>query len=286
MRALKNAAYALAVMALCAVEGQAATIFNFGNFNSCAGLQINGNAACTGGVLRLTPAVTGQAGTAFSTIQVPLGAGASFSTFFSFRISNPGGIGDSDGAGADGLVFVVQPVSSTIGGGGGGMGYFGIPTSLGIEFDTFFNGGVDPDGNHVGIDLNGSVVSVQTASVSPPLNNGSVWFAWVDYNGSVIEMRLSQSAVRPVSPTLSYAVNLVSVLGTSQAFVGFTAGTGAGWENHDILSWQFDDAFAPIGQRVLLPVPTLSSFALLLIVLLAAAAGANALRNRKSRPSR
>ncbi|MEO7762506.1 MAG: hypothetical protein ABIS68_11425 [Casimicrobiaceae bacterium] len=41
-------------------------------------------------------------------------------------------MGDSDGAGADGIVFVVQPVSSTVGGGGGGIGYFGIPTSLAV----------------------------------------------------------------------------------------------------------------------------------------------------------
>ena len=37
----------------------------------------------------------------------------------------------------------------------------------------------------------------------------------------------------------NYAIDIANILGTNQAYVGFTAGTGAGWENHDILNWQF-----------------------------------------------
>ena len=125
----------------------AATVINFQNFTSCTGLQVNGNSACTGGMLRLTPSLGGQSGSAFSTTTVPLGPGATFSTFFVFQMTSPGGAGDSDGAGADGLTFTVQPVSSSVGGGGGGMGYAGIPTSLAVEFDTFFNGGTESQYN-------------------------------------------------------------------------------------------------------------------------------------------
>jgi hypothetical protein len=283
---LKKGAYVLALAALCAVQGHAATIFSFNDFSNCTGLQVNGNAACTGGVLRVTPALPSQSGSAFSTTQVPLGAGASFSTFFSFRMTSPS-VADNDGPGADGIVFVVQPVSSSVGGAGGGIGYFGIPTSVGVEFDTWNNGvgSGDPDGNHVGIDLNGSVASVQTASISTRMNDGNVWFAWIDYDGTVLELRLSQSGARPLSPTLSYAVNLAAVLGTTQAFVGFTAGTGAAWENHDILTWQFDNAFAPIGVigvAQIVAVPTLSEVALLLVALLAAVAGGYAVRKRRA----
>src|SRR6188474_3600301 len=86
----------LAVLSTAAVGsiGHAATVFNFQNFNDCSPLQLNGNAACTGGVLRVTPATFNQAGSAFSMTLVPLGAGATFSTFFTFRFTSPGGSAD------------------------------------------------------------------------------------------------------------------------------------------------------------------------------------------------
>jgi hypothetical protein len=40
--------------------------------------------------------------------------------------------------------------------------------------------------------------------------------------------------------------SLESVFGQSSAFVGFTAGTGSGFEDQDILSWQFKNSFNPI----------------------------------------
>lgn len=282
MRYFRKYVFALTIAALCAVPGHAATIFNFTDFSSCTGLQVNGNAACTGGVLRVTPAIGSQSGSAFSTTLIPLGTGASFSTFFTFRISASGGGADVDGLGADGIVFVVQPVASTVGGGGGGIGYSGIPTSLGVEFDTWDNGigAGDPNGNHVGVDLNGSVASVVTALIPTRMNDGNIWYAWIDYNGAVLELRLSQTSTRPATPTLSYAVNLAAVLGTTQAYVGFTSGTGAAWGNHDILTWQFDNAFGPIGAAAT-GVPTLSDFALALAALLVAGAGLVALRKRR-----
>jgi hypothetical protein len=272
--------WALFVLAS-AIDSNAATVFNFADFSNCSTLQLNVNAACTGGVLRVTPAVASQAGSAFYKTLIPLGTGASFSTFFTFQITASGGISDGDGPGADGLTFTVQPISSTAGGGGGGIGYAGIPTSLAIEFDTYDNGlPGDPNGNHVGVDLNGSVASVVTALIPTRMNNGAIWYAWIDYNGTTIELRLSQTSTRPAGPTLAYAVNLATVLGTSQAYVGFTSGTGAAWGNHDIRSWQFDNAFAPIG--VASPVPTLSEDALALLALLLAAGGAVAVWKRRA----
>ena len=119
MGILSRWAVASVLMMLCVVPVRGATIFNFADFSDCTTLQLNGNAACTLNVLRVTPATLSQSGSAFSTTLIPLGPGASFSTFFTFRISGSGGISDSDGLGADGIVFVIQPVASTVGGGGG-----------------------------------------------------------------------------------------------------------------------------------------------------------------------
>jgi len=276
-------AAAFVVAALGSATAHAATVFNFTNFNNCAPLQLNGNAACTGGVLRVTPATFGQSGSAFSTTLIPLGPGATFSTFFSFNINASGGAADGDGLGADGLVFVVQPVSSSVGGAGGGIGYAGIPNSLGVEFDTWNNGAGagDPDGNHVGVDLNGSVFSVVTASIPTRMNDATTKYAWIDYDGTTISLRLSQTPTRPAAPTLTHVVNLATVLGTTSAFVGFTSGTGAAFGNHDVLTWQFDNSFAPIGAPgPSAVIPTLSDVALIVLGLLVLAAAAFALRRR------
>jgi hypothetical protein len=87
------------------------------------------------------------------------------------------------------------------------------------------------------------------AAVEPVrFNNGEIWNAWVDYNGStsLLEVRWSMSTTRPGASQLSHTVNLTAVLGQNTAFLGFTSATGSGWGNHDILSWQYRDSFNPI----------------------------------------
>lgn len=230
----------------------AAPIVNYTDFSSVSGLTLNGNAAQAGNALRVTPANFGQSGSAFSTNTVSLASNASFSTFFQFRFTNPGGAHDGQGLGADGLVFVVQTVGNNVGGAGGGIGYFGINNSVGIEFDTWNNGGGDNNSsNHIGIDVNGSVNSVVLAEVTEAdMNNGDIWSAWIDYNGAtnLLEARLNRSGVRPAAAMLSLTRNLALDLGTTNAFVGFTSGTGAAFANHDVLSWTLNDNFSPIGQ--------------------------------------
>jgi Ca2+-binding RTX toxin-like protein len=166
-------------------------------------LTLNGNASHV--YANLTPALRltyslWQSGSAFLTNRISLDNNASFSTAFQFQISNPQGSSDVDGQGADGLVFVVQTVANTSGGGGGGIGYEGISPSLGVEFDTWNNGYVDGNsGNHVGININGIIHSVLVQSVPTRLNNGQVWTSWVDYNGkeSLLEVRLASTNQRP-----------------------------------------------------------------------------------------
>jgi len=37
----------------------------------------------------------------------------------------------------------------------------------------------------------------------------------------------------------AFPINLSTLLGANAAYVGFTGGTGAGYENEDILNWRF-----------------------------------------------
>jgi len=237
-----------------------ATTILYNDFSNLSGMTLNGTAAALNpnadNRLRLTNS-TSQGSSAFSTSSIALNSNVSFSTAFSFNISNPVGIGDSDGIGADGLTFTLQTNSNTAGGIGGGIGYAGIANSLGIEFDTYNNGAGDGyNGNHVGIDLNGSVNSVALAAVTPRLNNGQDWFAWVDYDGltDLLEVRLATANLRPTAALLSYTVDLTSVLNSTSAYAGFTSGTGAGGNQHDILNWQFNSDFQPITQVGQIPV--------------------------------
>lgn len=259
-----------AIVALLAAPTlHAVTVFNFQNFNDCSTLQLNGDALCTSGALRLTSALEFQSASAFSQSIVTLGAGSSFSTFFAFRITGSGGLGDGDGPGADGLTFAIQPNSNTAGGAGAGIGYGGIPNSIAIEFDTFENFELpsDTNGNHIGIDQNGSVDSLQVVEIATRLNDGMTKYAWIDYNGTTLEVRFSQTNSRPAAPVLSRQIDLDTIVGGTQAFIGFTSATGSGFGNHDILQWRLESEFNPISGPPSVPpqpVPASSPFGLML----------------------
>ena len=242
------------------------TLFSYNGFASTSGLTLVGNAATTsttdGTVLRLTPATGSQSGAAYSTTPVTLGNNASFSTQFQFRFSSPGGQDP-----ADGITFVLGTSTIGLGGSGVGMGYQGVSgKSVAIEFDTFNNTGYglgNDDGNssnHVSIDTNGNLTNTDVTNVygngscgftngNPPQNsntvagcmsNGHLWTVNISYNGSNLTVTLSDPAEGTSFTAINgYPINLASALGQNTAYVGFTAGTGGGWENHDIVSWTF-----------------------------------------------
>ena len=241
--------------------------FSYPDFTNTSQLQINGSASVinngTSNVLRLTPASPDQAGSAFSLNTVALGSSASFSTDFRFQLTNGGGISDgtTNPLGADGIVFVLNTVSNSVGTLGQGVGYQGVPNSVGIKFDTWQDGVAgfpqdsDPNGNFVAIYTNGSTQTAGLDTYSPvnSMKNGDIWHAWIDYNGSsnLLEVRLADgSDVRPDTAQLSETINLsdAGILGSSpNVFAGFTSGTGGAYDNHDILSWDFNNSYQPIG---------------------------------------
>src|SRR5262249_54729912 len=190
---------------------------NFANFGGTPGLTLNGNAAETGGVLQLVPADSFQHGSTFT--NAPLGV-SSFSTSFKFRMTGTGSdVGPAGHAGAGpppgGLVFVLQTAAPTaLGDFGGRIGYSGVlngttgmAPSIGVEFDTFQNPEYgDTDSNHVGIDINGSVFSVQARNVPGRFDDGNVWTAWIDYDGATLAVRVSEDGIRPAGPTVCRAM--------------------------------------------------------------------------------
>lgn len=220
----------------------------FVDFSNSSALVLNGDTqvvdtTADGQVLRLTAAESWQAGTAFSSQQI---TASSFSTYFTFRITDPGGIGV-----ADGFVFTIQSVSSDAGGSGGGIGYSGIDSSVGVEFDTYYNYSMsDPQENHIAIDTNGEVThdasGADVKNISADFSNGEIWHAWVDYDGTTLEVRLSSTGARPSLPDLEKTLDIPSVIGQDTAYIGFTSATGNGWANHDIIYWEYKGFYDPV----------------------------------------
>lgn len=234
--------------ALAVLPAHAVTV-NFDDFSDTTGLTVNGDAAAFTArgrtVMRVTPTAFFNSGSVFSTSPITFGPSYGFSTRFTFNFN------DTRGGGADGMVFVIQPKGNSVGGSGGGIGYGGITNSLGVEFDNFNNIPIDGGShNHIGINLNGSLLSVAQNSRLPfVLDSGVDLTSWIDYNGTTqtIEVRLNNSNIRPLAALLSYRFDLAATIGTPNAFVGFTSGTGGGSANHDLVNWEFRDSFIPIG---------------------------------------
>jgi hypothetical protein len=241
---------AILATACCAASSQAAVI-SYSDFSSTAGLTVVGSAAsmntADGDVMRLTPDQGSRSGAFYSTNSLQLGSNATFSTSFQFRMTRAGGTP------ADGLAFVLAASPSGLGASGQGMGYQGVNNSFAIEFDTYDNGYYDGySNNHVAVSANGSFIT--SAPVSPYgqnycvgntigcMANGDLWTVTVGYDGA----KLSVSLLDPAAGTSffalqDYEVDIASILGTNQAYAGFTAATGALSENHDIIRWTFAD---------------------------------------------
>ena len=200
-RSVRGPAWAcLFAFVLLGTASHAQTIV-YQNFASTAGLSLN-DTVVSDGALTLASSASDKRGSVFTTAQFNA---TGFSAIFEFRISSPGGTSDGIAAGADGLAFVIQNSSATaLGGTGEALGYGprggtpGIANSVAIEFDTFKNSW-DPTSNHVGINTGGNLTSLATLHEASAFDNGTKWTAWVDYNGTTLEVRWSNTGVRPTS---------------------------------------------------------------------------------------
>lgn len=243
----------LASATVFALPSQAGIIISYPDFSSTSGLTLVGSATTTSNQLELTPGATGQSGAAYSTTAVPLGASDTFSTTFQFQFTNTGGIDP-----ADGITFVLAASPAGLGTGGGDIGYGGVGNSVAIELDTYNNGSSDGNSsNHVAIDEDGhiddgtsqgdqnlvnvyGISSCGFGATAGCMSNGDIWTATIGYDGTNLSMTLFDTTGEgsPFTVYSSQALNIASLLGTNTAFVGFTAGTGAGFEQQDILNWQ------------------------------------------------
>ncbi len=185
-------------------------------------------------ILRLTPGGFRQAGSAWSTTK--LDVTESFESTFKVYLHHfrPG---------ADGIAFVVQSQGPrALGGWGGGLGYRGIKPSLAVEFDTFQNS-YDPSRNHLAVVLGGNPDYQADTQEAPIPLFGKPFLARVVYDADDMMLDVYVKALSAGSQekhVLTHEIDLADHVDDSEAWVGFTAGTGSGLSKQDIYSWTVD----------------------------------------------
>ena len=238
--------------------------FSYPDFSSVAGLVMNQDAAQAGNALRVTANANNQKGSAF--YDQPVRVAGGFTCTFTFSVTVLGG------GGADGMTFIIHNAAAglaALGDTGSGMGYarnasLSIENALAIEIDTWNSGLGDPNENHVSIHTGGTgpndydeAQSLGNAIPSVDMSDGAMHTMVVAYDGATLSVFVDDLVSPLVSAPYSFATGGtyigggaaggLNLINGDSAYVGFTAGTGGANENHDVHSWEWQDASGPIG---------------------------------------
>ena len=216
------------------------TTIGFGSgFSATTGLQLNGTTVWNQTTKRmtLTNAANGtQAGSFFYATPVNVQA---FTNDFSFQLTT---------ANADGFTFTIQNTAATaLGPSGGGLGYGpdttsgapGIGKSVAVKFDLYNNAGegVDSTGEYTnGASPTTPFTDLTSSGVN--LHSGDVMAVHTTYDGTTLAMTITD-ATAGKSFSTSWMVNIPTVVGSSTAWVGFTAGTGGSTATQEIITWTY-----------------------------------------------
>jgi hypothetical protein len=210
----------------------APTSGGFSNLN----MTLNNGAQLVNDHLRLTDGGLMEARSAYLNAPVNI---QKFTSDFQFQLTN---------ALADGFTFVIQNQGPhAVGGAGSGLGYGtdyyssggGIVKSVALKFDLFSNAGEGP--SSTGLYIAGMSPLVPAVDLRPSgidLHSGDTFAAHVTYDGTTLAVTITD-LTHSATYTGAYAINIPAVVGGSQAYVGFTAGSGWQGAVQDILSFSF-----------------------------------------------
>ncbi|KAA8540770.1 hypothetical protein F0562_024311 [Nyssa sinensis] len=252
----------LFVLHLAIVPSSFAIDFLFNSFNATPDLILTGDARIESSVIQLiNDSNRFSHGKAFYQSPIPMKPNSnsttisSFSTSFVFSVLPE--ISSSPGFG---IAFVLsnttEPPAALSG------QYFGlfsnatVPTVaplLAVEFDTGQNPDYDPDGNHVGIDLN-NIESAETETagyynstgqlIPVDMRNGQNIHAWIEFDGSQFEINVTiapAGMARPSRPLLTYRSPLIANYVSTNMYVGFSASKTQWVEARRVLAWSLSD---------------------------------------------
>jgi hypothetical protein len=196
----------------------------YASFESSSGLVLKSNTLVTNRLLRLTPAALNQNGSAWFPEKLFCRNG--FTNRFQFRITTADGL-----IPADGFSFVVQGSGTNLLADENGPGVV-------IKFDTFQNSG-EPGTNYVAVQHYSSPgIPYTTVDLTPfglRLNDGATHSVEMTHDGLSVNLWMDGRLILTNAP-----MPLDAILDAEgRAWVGFGSRSGAGGEDHDILSWSF-----------------------------------------------
>ena len=166
--------------------------------------------------------------------------------------------------GADGMSFILQPLSSSTVSIGGLVGFGGITPSLGVVMDTYWGNASDPAYHHISINKNGdpnhttytpsgicpptgTILTPNTNELAPycsangfPANitdglDHLFHFVWTPGPSGVgpgtITVYFGNATSLPTTPTITYTGDIVTNVfgGNSNVYWGVSASTGSCW---------------------------------------------------------
>ena len=126
-----------------------------------------------------------------------------------------------------------------MGGNGGGLGYYGIGNSIAIKFDYYNNAGEGDDST--GLYEDGAypdIPAIDLSGTGVNISSGDPMDVTMNYDGSTLNVTISD-VLTGASASQSYSVDIPSVVGSTQAYVGFTGGTGGLTSIPAILNWTY-----------------------------------------------
>jgi gliding motility-associated-like protein len=183
---------------------------------------------------RLTPAVNNAVGSIWNPDKISLNE--------SFDVAVRLFLGCKDADGADGIVFGFQPLSTSIGTTGGGIGFANIVPSLGIEIDTHYNSDFgDPTFDHITVIRNGNVNHnsgntlagpVQARANNPNIEDCNYHDLRVNWNAPMQQLQVFFDC----QLRLTYTGDIVNQIfgGDPLVFWGFTSATGGLNNIHEV----------------------------------------------------
>ena len=187
--------------------------------------QLNGDAStidCK--CYQLTPDMGNKAGSVWNVNLIDLNQ--PFDMGFTVNL----GCNNSTWGGADGMVFAIQPLNTSIGSSGGQMGLGGVAPSLGVYIDTYQNTAHgDLYNDHISINLNGDVIHSSPNNIAGPYDLGEI------ENCTAEPLRISWDPATNIMNVyynnilvLTYTGNIINNVfnGNPMVYWGFTASTG------------------------------------------------------------